>query len=65
MSAGRLGALLFSHKNRNCQDLPRVYRGFTGFDEGVVRAEGFEPPTPWFVAKCSIQMSYARTAGKF
>ena len=27
----------------------------------VVRPEGFEPPTLWFVAKCSIQLSYGRT----
>ncbi len=26
----------------------------------LVRPEGFEPPTPWFVAKYSIQMSYGR-----
>jgi hypothetical protein len=26
----------------------------------MVRPEGFEPPTPWFEAKCSIQMSYGR-----
>ena len=24
----------------------------------VAGPEGFEPPTPWFVAKYSIQMSY-------
>ena len=23
------------------------------------RQRGFEPPTPWSVAKCSIQLSYA------
>ncbi len=28
----------------------------------MVRPEGFEPPTLWFVAKCSIQLSYGRTA---
>jgi hypothetical protein len=26
----------------------------------MVRPEGFEPPTPAFVAQCSIQMSYGR-----
>ncbi len=25
--------------------------------EGMVRSEGFEPPTYWFVANCSIQLS--------
>jgi hypothetical protein len=28
----------------------------------VVRLAGFEPTTPWFVAKYSIQLSYSRTA---
>ena len=27
----------------------------------LVRPERFELPTPWFEAKCSIQMSYGRT----
>ncbi len=26
----------------------------------LVRPEGFEPPTPWFEAKYSIQLSYER-----
>jgi hypothetical protein len=26
----------------------------------MVRAEGLEPPTLWFEARCSIQLSYAR-----
>ena len=26
-------------------------------DLSVVRTEGFEPPTFWFVARCSIQLS--------
>ena len=26
----------------------------------MVRLERFELPTPWFVARCSIQMSYRR-----
>ena len=28
---------------------------------GMVRPEGVEPPTYWFVASCSIQLSYGRT----
>jgi hypothetical protein len=27
----------------------------------VARLAGFEPTTPWFVAKYSIQLSYSRT----
>lgn len=26
----------------------------------VVRTEGLEPPTLWFEARCSIQLSYVR-----
>ncbi len=29
----------------------------------MVRWEGVEPPTFWFVARCSIQLSYQRTPG--
>ena len=29
--------------------------------EEVARLAGFEPTTPWFVAKYSIQLSYSRT----
>src|SRR5713226_3718803 len=32
-----------------------------GREERVVRPEGVEPPTYWFVASCSIQLSYGRT----
>jgi hypothetical protein len=29
--------------------------------KSMVRPEGVEPPTYWFVASCSIQLSYGRT----
>jgi hypothetical protein len=31
------------------------------FLKGMVHSEGFEPPTYWFVANCSIQLSYECT----
>jgi hypothetical protein len=31
----------------------------------VVRLAGFEPTTPWFVAKYSIQLSYSREASQY
>ena len=34
---------------------------FTVFKEFLVRRVGFEPATPWFVARYSIQLSYRRT----
>ena len=35
-------------------------RKFSGFNE-MARPDGFEPPTPTFVALYSIQLSYGRT----
>ena len=34
---------------------------FVGLFMKVVGAGGFEPPTAWFVARYSIQLSYAPT----
>ena len=31
----------------------------------MVRLGGFEPPTLWFVAKYSIQLSYKRIVGAY
>ncbi len=31
----------------------------------MVRSEGLEPPTPWFEAKYSIQLSYERYSGYY
>jgi hypothetical protein len=31
----------------------------------MARLAGFEPTTPWFVAKYSIQLSYSRAAAQY
>src|SRR5678816_1471486 len=33
--------------------------------EELARLAGFEPTTPWFVAKYSIQLSYSRRAAQY
>ena len=33
--------------------------------EDLVRRVGFEPATPWFVARYSIQLSYRRIEGSY
>ena len=37
----------------------------TFFNKKMVRPGGFEPPTAWFVARYSIQLSYGRTGNTF
>ena len=38
----------------------QIRRGFLSEAPQLARSERFELPTPWFVAKYSIQMSYER-----
>jgi hypothetical protein len=44
-----------SHKKKRPEG-----RMFCRVEKCVVRLAGFEPTTPWFVAKYSIQLSYSR-----
>lgn len=38
----------------------KVLQGFCGGKSKLARPEGFEPPTTWFEARYSIQLSYGR-----
>ncbi len=40
-----------------------VLGGFSCSENKMARPEGFEPPTTWFVARYSIQLSYGRFVG--
>ncbi len=40
-----------------------VTKSLIGFPFYMVRWEGVEPPTTWFVARYSIQLSYQRNIG--
>ena len=53
-SARAVCGLMARHKDES----PDQEAGLSCRD--LARPEGFEPPTPWFVAKYSIQMSYGR-----
>ena len=62
----RTVAATSSVRNRNTVPMPynmrsRVwYRSVVSISGKMARPEGFEPPTPKFVAWCSIQLSYGR-----
>ena len=52
-------------KNQVTQKSRKKENGLASFEANplihLARLAGFEPTTPWFVAKYSIQLSYSRT----
>ncbi len=68
---GRVGTCRSrSTASRRCERPPAAGRKSCGYKKtglwpvDLARPEGFEPPTPKFVAWCSIQLSYGRVAKK-
>ena len=59
----RRGVVWRNLKLQILQSRKRKRAGFRRPFAFVVRPERFELPTPWFVAKYSIQMSYGRLRG--
>ena len=47
-----------SNPSSNIHKQKRLHKG--GIFVYMARPEGFEPPTAWFVARYSIQLSYGR-----
>lgn len=41
----------------------KLLEDFRGRKNEMARPEGFEPPTTWFEARYSIQLSYGRAGG--
>jgi hypothetical protein len=61
LSYGRTLRWMQPSKNTGIRRAEQTAAGRTdAIGKGVVRPEGFEPPTLWFEAKCSIQLSYGR-----